>query len=169
MESLSPLISPQDPANLLQFSLRTLIALAFGVLCVRIAGRTTFSQLNALDIIVGVAVGSNLSRVMVAAAPLVPGLGATLVLVLLRRGLAAATVRWDWLGELTQGHAIVAVRDGVADLAVLRKHRVSNAELMEAVRLGGAADLSEVRLAVLEDGGRISIVRNSGDGKGVVR
>jgi len=158
MDPGSPLISSQDPAILLQLCIRTVVVLAVGVLSVRIAGRTTFSQLNALDIIVAIAAGSALGRAMTGS-PLIPTLGAVLLLVALRRLLAAATARWAWLGILTQGRPIEVIRDGAIDRAAQRKHRVSDAELDEAIRLGGAADASEVRLAVLEDGGRISIVR----------
>ena len=169
MDSLSTLISAQDGSTLLLFSVRTTIALAFGVACVRLAGRTTFSQLNALDIVVAVAAGSNLSRAMTGSTPFLPSLGATLLLVLLHRALAAANARWRWLGEFTRGHAVVVIRDGKADAALLKKHRISDDDLMEAIRLGGAAEVSEVRLAVLEDGGRISVIRYSGDGHGVLR
>lgn len=168
MDLLGIVYSPHDPADLVTYCIRSILCLAVGILCIRIAGRTTFSQLNALDIVVSVAVGSNLSRAMTGS-PLLPTLGASLALVSLHRGLAAAVARWPRLGVLTHGQPFVVIRDGVVDRVALNRHRISDDELQEAVRLGGAFDASDVRLAVLEDGGKISIVRYSGDGKGVLR
>ena len=161
MNGLATLVSIHDPANLLLFCVRTVIVLAFGILCIRIAGRTTFSQLSPLDIVVAVAAGSNLSRAMTGSTPFLPSLGATLLLVALHRGLAWAATRWRPLAFLLKGRAVVVVRDGVADPQVLKRHRISADDLHEAIRLGGAGSLSQVALAVLEDGGRISVVKRS--------
>jgi uncharacterized membrane protein YcaP (DUF421 family) len=162
MDALSTLVSPHDPANLLLFCVRTVIVLAFGIACVRIAGRTTFSQLSPLDIVVAVAAGSNLSRAMTGSTPFLPSLGATLLLVALHRTLAFAASRWRPLSILMKGRAVVVVRDGVADEAMLKRHRIGLDDLHEAIRLGGAGSLSQVALAVLEDGGRISVVKREG-------
>jgi len=169
MVLLTALIGHPALSTFILFGVRTTSALMVGVLCVRIAGRTTFSQLNALDIVVAIATGSILGRAMTDASPFLPTISAALFLVFLRRLLSAATARWRWLSILTQGEAVVVIRDGRADAGLLRKHRISEDDLMEAIRLGGAADLSEVRLAVLEDGGRISVIRYSGDGHGALR
>ncbi|MDP9104260.1 MAG: DUF421 domain-containing protein [Pseudomonadota bacterium] len=159
MDALHTLIGPHDGATFLLFSVRTVIVLAFGIACVRIAGRTTFSQLSPLDIVVAIVVGSTLSRAITGSVPFLPALGSNLLLVLLHRGLAWLGVRWRPLGLLVKGRVAVIVRDGVADTAELRRHRISNDDLHEALRLGGAATLSEVRLAMLEDGGKISVIK----------
>lgn len=159
MNALATLVSPHDGANLLLFCVRTVIAVAVGIACVRIAGRTTFSQLSPLDIVVAVAAGSNLSRAMTGSTPFLPALGATLLLVALHRALAWLASRWRPFGVLLKGRAVVVVRDGVADEGELKRHRISSDDLHEAIRLGGAGSLSQVALAVLEDGGKISVIK----------
>ena len=92
MEIIRVLIGPDEGnASALQLSVRAVVLLAFGILCIRIAGRRTFSQATPLDIIVAIIVGSNLSRAMTGKAPFFPDLAATLVLVGLHRALAMAT------------------------------------------------------------------------------
>ena len=163
MNALATLVSPNDGSNLLLFCVRTVIVLAFGIGCVRIAGRTTFSQLSPLDIVVAVAAGSNLSRAMTGSTPFLPSLGATLLLVALHRALAYTASRWRPFSFLIRGRAVVVIRNGAADRAALLHHRISNDDLHEALRLGGAGSIGEVRLAVLEDGGKISVIRRYGD------
>jgi uncharacterized membrane protein YcaP (DUF421 family) len=95
MEAFHALIGPEDgSAEWWQLCVRAVILFAAGVAFVRIAGRRTFSQATALDIVVALVIGSNLSRAMTGKAPFLGALAASLVLVLLHRVLAMATLRW---------------------------------------------------------------------------
>lgn len=94
MDMLRALIGPDEGyQTMTQLSVRAVLLFAFGILCIRIAGRRTFSQAAPLDIIVYLIVGSNLSRVMTGGAHVLPSMAATLTLVVLHRLLAYATLR----------------------------------------------------------------------------
>jgi hypothetical protein len=96
METFRALIGPDNgDATVAQLCARAVILFLFGVLCIRIAGRRTFSSITPLDIIVALIIGSNISRAMTGKAPFFPGLAATLVVVVLHRLLAMATLRWS--------------------------------------------------------------------------
>ena len=84
----------------------------FGVICVRLAGRRTFSQATPLDIVVALIVGSNISRMMTGKAPMIPGMAVTLVLVLLHRALAMSTLDWNTLAKWLKLTPAVLIRDG---------------------------------------------------------
>jgi uncharacterized membrane protein YcaP (DUF421 family) len=68
--------------------------------------------------------------------------------------------------RMLEGVPLVLVRDGEPVQAALDLEQLPMAELMEAVRQQGVADLQEVRLAILEPSGRISVIRSSGQGAG---
>lgn len=159
METLRALIGPDDgAASAAQLCVRAAIILAFGILCIRIAGRRTFSQATPLDIIVALVVGGNLSRAMTGKAPFFGGLAATLVIVVLHRLLAMATLRSNMLGHWMKGEPTVLVRDGVVDKSALARHGLSEADLAEGLRLEQVEDPSGVRLAMMERGGKISVL-----------
>ena len=159
MDTIRMLIGPDDgPASALQLSARAVILLFFGIACIRLAGRRTFSQLSPLDLIVAVIVGSNLSRAMTGKAPFFPGLAATLVLVALHRALAMASMRWSLLGKLIKGSPAVLVRKGQVDTEALRRHGLSKDDLLEGIRLKNLASAEDVELATIEGGGQISVV-----------
>jgi uncharacterized membrane protein YcaP (DUF421 family) len=159
MELLYRLIGPEDGApTWWQLSLRAIILFVLGVVYLRIAGRRTFSQATPLDIVVAIIVGSNLSRTMTGKAPFLPALAATLVLVVLHRLVAMATLRWSWLAALMKSGPAVLLRDGQIDEAALRRHGISRADLEEGLRLEQAEAPQDVHLATLEGGGRISVV-----------
>jgi uncharacterized membrane protein YcaP (DUF421 family) len=159
MEWLTALIGPDDGPSIPQFCLRAVIIFAFGILCIRMAGRRSFSQASPLDIIVAIIIGSNLSRMMTGKASFLGGLAASLVIVGLHRVLAMATLRWGGLERWIKGPSVVLVRDGRPDWAAMARHAVSEVDLMESLRLEQAETLADVRLATLEDGGRISVIR----------
>jgi uncharacterized membrane protein YcaP (DUF421 family) len=159
MELLRGLIGPDNgETSTAQLCVRGVIVLVLGIAYIRIAGRRTFSQGSPLDIVVAVIVGSNLSRAMTGRAPFWEGLAATLLLVVLHRVLAMATVRWTWLADFVKGKPAVLVRDGALQRKTMWRHAVSEADLMEGLRQEQADDPKKVRQATLENSGRISVV-----------
>jgi uncharacterized membrane protein YcaP (DUF421 family) len=139
-----------------QLSVRAVLIFAFGILCIRVAGRRTFSQAAPLDIIVYFIVGSNLSRIMVGKADVFPGMAATLSLVILHRVLAYLTLRKNVLSTWIKGRPTVLVREGIVDEAAMKRHGISQDDLPEALRLKQIESVEEVRLAMLERSGKIS-------------
>jgi uncharacterized membrane protein YcaP (DUF421 family) len=161
MDTIRALIGPDTgEVAIWQFCVRALVIFTFGVFCIRVAGRRTFSQYSPLDIIVYLVVGSNLSRAMTGKADFFGGLAATLVIVILHRLLALATLRWRGLARLVKGEPRVLIRDGAVDRAALVRHGISDADLAASLRLEAGADsAADVHLATIETGGRISVVR----------
>lgn len=159
MEMLRLLIGPDTgDAAIWQLCVRALIVFIFGIACIRIAGRRTFSKMSPLDIIVAIIVGSNLSRTMTGKAPFLGGLAATLVVVIVHRLLAMASLRWGPLAGIVKAGPAVLIRDGVVDRDALRRHGISDADLAEGLRMEQVDRIEDVRLATLEGGGKISVV-----------
>jgi uncharacterized membrane protein YcaP (DUF421 family) len=131
---------------------------AFGILCVRIAGRRTLAHYSPLDIVVALIVGSNISRVMTGKAAFVSALAATLALVILHRLLAYASMRWGWLAWLVKSRPIKVIADGKVDPKALRRANLSREDLYEAIRSEQVADPDGIELAVLESSGKLSVV-----------
>jgi uncharacterized membrane protein YcaP (DUF421 family) len=164
MEMLRTLIGPDNgDASAAQLCARAVILFFIGIAYIRIAGRRTFSHATPLDIVVALIVGSNLSRAMTGKAPFWPALAATLLLVALHRGFAMLTLHSTWLAKLMNGQPVVLVRDGVEDPAAMRRHEIGEDDLLEGLRLEQVERPEEVRLATLENNGRISVVRQRSD------
>lgn len=73
--------------------------------------------------------------------------------------LTYVTWRSDQARRVVEGVPIVIVRDGEPVEAALRMERIPMAEVLEALRQEGLEDLSDVKLAVLEVNGRISVIQ----------
>ncbi|HEY8003636.1 MAG TPA: YetF domain-containing protein [Phenylobacterium sp.] len=160
MEIFRALIGPDNgDATAAQLCARALILFVVGIVYIRIAGRRTFSHATPLDIVVAIVVGSNLSRAMTGKAPFWPSLAATLLLVVLHRVLAMATLRWTWLARLIKARPVILMRDGARDEKAMRRHAIGEVDLMESLRLEQVEKPEEVHLATLENSGKISVVR----------
>ena len=142
-----------------QMSARAALIFAFGLILVRAAGKRVFGKWTAIDIVLSIVIGSNLSRALTGAAPFVETLIATAVLVLLHSLLIAASVRWPRLGHMLKGRGVRLVRDGEVDHAALRRHGIGEQDLQEALREAGLDDASKVREAYLERNGDISVLK----------
>lgn len=162
MESLlSALGEGTEAARLtvLQVLARAVI-MFFATLCiVRVADKRFFAKKTAFDLILGFILASMMARAINGSEKVVSTVVAGFALAVLHRGLGWAACRWPQSAGWFKGHSETLVRDGVTDVACMRRHHVSDDDLLEALRLKGVEDPSQAKLARLERSGEISVVR----------
>jgi len=88
-------------------------------------------------------------------------LAATLLLVVLHRLLAMATVHSNLLARFIKGRPVELVRDGKIDRAALHSNHLSEDDLIEGLRMEQTPRVEDVALATFERGGKISVVPKS--------
>ena len=142
-----------------QMCIRALVILLFGLLLVRLAGKRVFGKWGAIDIIVSVIIGSNLSRALTGSAPLIATLAATAMLVALHWLLTTLAARMNWLGPVLKGRPVRLISRGEVDARALRREGVGANDLEEALRCAGVEGPGQVDSAWLERNGQISVVR----------
>ncbi len=138
---------------------RAALIFLYGLLLVRFAGRRVFGKWAALDIVVSVIVGSNLSRALTGSAPLLGTLAATAFLMGLHWLFAHAAARWRPVSRAVEGAAVELGKDGRLDDGLRRRWAVSEADLDEALRQSGIRSVGEAQLLMLEPSGKISVLK----------
>lgn len=138
---------------------RAALIFVYGFIAVRLIGRRVFGKWAALDIIVSIMVGSDLSRALTGGAPLWGTLGATSLLFALHWAFAQAAARWPALSHLIEGRAAVLAVKGKPDVPVLPRWSISDADVKEALRSQGVEDLAGADRLMLEPSGKISVLR----------
>lgn len=127
---------------------------------VRIWGPRSLATMSTVDIACVVAVGAVAGRTTLLAAPtLATGMTALVTLFLLRHILSGLEQRAVGRHLLAR-KPVVLIRDGRLRHDAMRRTRISDDDLRQCLRLAGVADRADVRLAVLERTGRISLVRS---------
>lgn len=141
-----------------QMCVRAVLILLFGLVLVRIAGKRVFGKWGAIDILVSIVIGSNLSRAITGNAPFFPTLAATAALLVAHAALTMLAVRLPWLGPLLKGKPQRIVRDGEPDEREMVRHGVGRHDLEEALRGSGLTRCEDAQEAWIERNGDISVI-----------
>lgn len=135
------------------------LAYAGLIFLLRVTGKRTLSKMNAFDLIVTVALGSTLATVLLdRTLPLVEGLTALALLVVLQYAITWGSVRSKALRGLVKSEPALLVRDGAYLQDAMHRARVTQDEVDAALRQHGLNDISAARLVVLETDGSLSVV-----------
>ena len=146
--------------NVWQMSLRAVIVFVAAIAMVRLGDKRFMGRSTALDVMLGIIIGSVVSRAITGNAPFFPTLGASLVLVLLHWLLSAIAFHSPRFGKLVKGHERTLVRDGEVQWTEMRRSHISEHDLQEAMRNHGQSpDVRAVKSAHLERSGEISVIR----------
>lgn len=137
------------------------------VVVLRVSGKRTLGQLNAFDFIVTVAIGSTLATILLSSdVAFFEGLTALALLVGLQFVVAWASAHVPRARSAVTARPVTLVISGELQHAQLRSNRLSESEVLQAVRSTGSGDLSDVAAVVLETNGSISVILQSKLGNG---
>lgn len=135
------------------------LAYAGLVAVLRVSGKRTLSKMNAFDLIVTVALGSTLATILLSSrVSLVTGLVALGLLAALQYLVAWASVRSATVRHLIKAEPRLLFHDGSYLHAAMRAERVTEEEIMQAMRNMGASSLEDVAAVVLETDGTLSVI-----------
>lgn len=148
-----------DQVSWAQECARAVLIFAYGLVLVRIMGRRLFGKWAALDIVVSIIIGSNLSRALTGAADLFGTLLATTLLVALHWLLAQGAARVRRLSRLLEGAPVGLAQDGRTDERTRRRCGISEADLHQALREAGVEEVAATRRVVLEPSGKINVLK----------
>jgi uncharacterized membrane protein YcaP (DUF421 family) len=146
-----------DPVTALQVVIATVGMVLALLVLVRIGGQRSLATMSTTDLACVVALGAVVGRTMLLAVPtLVAGVIALVVLFGLR--LLLSQVQRTRLGAVLAPQPVVLMADGQVIEAAMRRACVADDELRQRLRLAGITARTQVRLAVLERTGEISVI-----------
>ena len=156
-----------DPPHIIwwQMGVRAAVVFFSGLILIRLVGARTFTRGSPLDIVVSVILGSNLSRAITGSAELLPTLLASALIVLLHTLLIGGALRFHPLAQLLKGKPAILLEDGETRAHTLVREGISRGDFEEVLRSAGVTDPSEVRLAVRERSGKVSVIKHAAGGR----
>ena len=142
--------------------LRSAAVYLFMVVALRIFGKKELSQLNTTDVILILLISNSVQNAMVGSnTSLWGGLAAATVLFAINFILKKLMYRFKGFGNFLQQKPQILIHDGNLDFKTLSELNITSEELKEAMREHGIEYFKDVKLAMLEIDGNISII--SGD------
>jgi uncharacterized membrane protein YcaP (DUF421 family) len=151
--------------NVVQMGLRAAVIYVATVLLVRLGKKRFMGRATAFDVILGVMLGSIVSRAITGNAPLGPALAAAAVLVALHWVFSAVALHWHWFGHAIKGEPRLLIENGKVDAREMRKAHMSDRDLWEDLRGKGVSRLEEVADGRLERNGGLSVLKAKSEPK----
>lgn len=152
-------VEPKD-LTFVQISLRGLFVFVVTLIIIRIGRKRSLARKTAFDAVLLIILASVLARAINGSASFFATLGGSLVVVIFHRLLGFAAYRWHWLGKLVKGEPETLVQDGQLKEDAMRRHHISENDLIEDLRLSAKTeDIAKIRLAKLERSGDISFIK----------
>ena len=142
-----------------EFVLRALAVYIFLLIALRLTGKRQVGQLAPFDLVLLLVLSNAVQNSMNAGDNTVTA-GIVLVLALLAVNGFVGWLTWRSKGmeNLLEGKPQILVHNGVVDEAILRSERITRHELMSAIRAVGLTEFNQVRVAILENTGRINVI-----------
>lgn len=130
------------------------------LVAVRLSGRRTLSELTTFDFILVLVISEAVQQGLVGDDYSVTNAAVIVVtLVLVDVALSFVKTRFEWVQKVLEGVPTVLVEHGRPLRERMKKARVSEDDIMESAReLQGLERMDQIKFAVLEVGGRITII-----------
>jgi len=139
---------------------RSVLVYAFLVAAMRIVGKRELGQMNTLDLIVLLLIANAVQNGIIGNDVSVTGafIGAG-ALFAINEALNRVGYVWPWAGKALEGSPTYLVKKGAVDKEQLFRASISLPELRSIARRQGFSDLDEVKTAILETNGAVSMFK----------
>ncbi|MGN1014222.1 MAG: DUF421 domain-containing protein [Butyricicoccus sp.] len=139
--------------------LRTILLYFIVIIGLRLSGKRQLGELSTSEFAVTILV-SELASIPLqdVAVPLFNGLIPLLTLVCLEIFIAELCRRNRKIHRLFSGNPCIIIQNGKLDQTMLRNLRLSADDVLEGLRLAGSPKLQDIRYAILETNGQLSVL-----------
>ncbi|TIX49796.1 DUF421 domain-containing protein [Alteraurantiacibacter aquimixticola] len=145
--------------QLAEVALSAALAYAAIVVIIRVSGARTTAQLNSFDWIVNVIVGSlAASGILLEDVSLLASLTGIIVLVALQYTLARLTQHFKPFEKLVKDEPVMLTHKGRYLREAMRRTRISEDEIMTALRGEGHTSVEDANWVILETNGTLSVI-----------
>jgi uncharacterized membrane protein YcaP (DUF421 family) len=149
-----------DAKELVLTAARALAVYALMLVVVRALGKRTIGNFSAFDLLVALMIGEVVDEIIYGDVRFLQGTVAIVTIA----GLALAD---GWLAYLSprlemflEGKPTIVMRDGELDRRGMRKERMTVRDVLSHLRAQGVVDVREVRVAVVENDGSLSVIKH---------
>ena len=138
--------------------IRPFLIYAFLIVALRLAGKRELGQLNMLDFVVLLAVANAVQNGIIGSEVSVTGavIGAA-VLLMTNAVVAELTVRYPGLRRLVVGSPAELLRRGIVNRAKLRRERITEEDILNAIIDAGGTKISDADLVILAPNGHLLV------------
>jgi uncharacterized membrane protein YcaP (DUF421 family) len=139
--------------------IQTVVIYLFLVAGLSLLDHRETSQLGLVEIVIIMVLGSSVETAMVAGnTSLLAGLVSATTLLVCNAGMTRLLEHWQWLRRIIIGHPIPLVANGHILTRQAQAAGLTEDDILEGIRERGYDSLDQVRYAILETDGSISVI-----------
>lgn len=141
-------------------ALRTAGVYILMLLVIRLMGKRTVGMFTAFDLLVALMLGEVVDEIIYGDVTFSQG-AVAIGVIALAKYLTSWLSYWDHgFDRILEGKPTVIVQDGKLVRNGLRRERLSEQDVMSELRLNGIDDILEVKLAMIETDGEVSVLKH---------
>ena len=146
--------------------LRSVVVYGFLLVAFRLTGKRQVGQLTPFDLVVLLVISNVVQNAVVGNDnSLGGGLIGAVVILALNYAVVEVTYRSKRARRLLEAQPTLLIHNGRILHENLRRERLTRDDLLAALRRNGVAEPTQVRFAVLEDNGEISVIPRAAEGE----
>jgi uncharacterized membrane protein YcaP (DUF421 family) len=149
-----------DAGELAQTAARALAVYALMLVVIRVLGKRTVGNFTAFDLLVALMLGEVVDEIVYGDVTLAQGVTAIAVVALAHYANSWLSYMDVRLGRVLEGAPVAVVRDGALVREGMRGERMNEKDVMAELRHEGITDLREVKLAMVEVDGVVTVQRH---------
>ena len=131
------------------------------IVLLRISGKRTLSKMNAFDLIVTVAIGSILATIIMNKdVTIAQGITALSTLIIMQFLMTKISYHNQFFSRLIKSNPTLLFYEGEYLYDAMKRERILEVEIMQAVRAQGIHSLKNVQVVILETDGSFSVISN---------
>lgn len=143
----------------LDIIIRSVSVYLFIIIALRIFGKKELSQLNTADVILILLISNSVQNAMVGNnTSLLGGIVAAIALFVINLIFKKVMLKSDFIKNLVQDKPEILIHNGKVEFKTIAKIGITDDELKEAMREHGVEFYKDVKLAMFEIDGSISII-----------
>lgn len=144
--------------ELLMTALRAIGVYLVMLVVVRISGKRAIGNFTAFDLLVALMLGEVVDEIIYGDVTFAQGMVAIGVVVIAHYANSWLSY-WDHgLDKYLEGAPTILVKDGKMQPKGMRKERMNEKDVMSELRLCNVGDIREVKLAIMENDGEVSVL-----------
>lgn len=143
-----------------EFALRALIVYVFLLGALRLTGRRQIGQLSPFDFVMLFILSNAVQNSMNGGDNSVTGgLVLVITLILIHWLISYLTFKYKWFAQAIDGKPEVLIHNGKLIRVTMKKEKITQDELDSILRRNGVGKIEEVKVALVESNGQISVIK----------
>lgn len=148
--------------SLFGIAVRSLFAYVFLLVLLRASGKRLLAEATGMQFVLAIVIGDLVDDALFATVPFAQFVVAAGTLALLQLTIAIAALYDLRVWRFVQGESPIVLENGIPRRPAMRHERMNRKELASLLRLRGisAAQWSEIKRALIEEGGILAVVHH---------